>query len=489
MNAIERTRQASLHDALSVSSPLLFSLVLLVLLTAGCLGGDPSGTQPKIGDLDPGRSAEHGPLSLTVHPPVELPGPLSSEPSIVAAGDGVVAVAGPAGNSNPSVIPMGGYLWVSQDAGQSYTLRLAPDEPAPVVFCSCDTDVVALDGELVAATMYVTVYPGSNTNLVASEDQGETWNPRSLAAAHHQPIDRPWLESTVGGSLYLAYDQRDRFSGEATGDPDPLLIQHSQDGGQTWGPAEILFEDRGERAKALDPAAIGERTVLVPVVTMASERDAVVRVAVSHDHGSSFKILDISEPHPVHASFHASVDATEQGKAVIAWAHLDDDGTQKLRYRASVDEGDTWTPTKGLELPGSFTQPWVAVREDGLVAIAYYWSPEEGSIFSMDEETPWRPRLTLLDGSLAPIASANLSTEPTFHGLLCNHATSCPEDQPDRTPMREFLSTTWSPDGTELYTAWSDARATLPDDPDAGRITVTKLTVSGDKIELDAFGP
>lgn len=433
-------------------------------------------------NLGPGDEHRRGPLNVSVHPPVDLPGPLSLEPSMAVGRDGTVAVAAPAGTSNPKLFPYGGFLWVSRDAGSSYELVLNPKEPVEAGFCSCDTDVAIHEGEILATTMYWSVRPLFNANLVASSDGGRSWETRSISAAEHQPIDRPWIETAKDGTIFLAYDQGITARGLVTGDPDPIYLQRSEDGGRSWTSGRPVIEDRRERTLVMDPVTLGERTVLVPLATQLPGGKAVTRVAVNHDRGTSFDVVNLSQPHHVHAAFHLSLDAAPDGSVLAAWSYPVEGKTQKLRYRMSHDQGDTWRPARTVDLPGSFAQPWVAARGDGLVAIAYHWSPEEGSVFGMDDETPWRPRLTLFDRgqTLTPVASVNLSSAPTFHGVLCNFPTSCPKNVSHQTPMREFLSTTWSPDGSALYTAWTDAREQPSSGETQGRITVTKLTFAGD---------
>jgi hypothetical protein len=204
-------------------------------------------------------------------------------------------------------------------------------------------------------------------------------------------------------------------------------------------------------------------------------------VAVSHDGGATFAVQMLSGPFDVYALFPLSLDALPGGRVVAAWV-APEEGTQTLRIhlRESQDAGATWSAPRVVRVPGSAQQPWVALRPDGLLAVAYYGTDREGPLPAMGQDTPWGPRVVFLDGT-REVAQADLAGGATFRGVLCNQGASCPDGAPSQTPMHEFLSAAWGPDGT-LHVAFVDARDTAPAGatPQAakGRVTVTGVHVS-----------
>lgn len=477
-------------------------LLVLLLLLGGCLTKPPTSTPGSTIHLDPEQYSDVGLYAITVGSPVPLPGPLSDEPSIAVSSDGVIAVAGNAGwNSSPTVYTEAGYVWISNDNGTSFELRL---NPKPLgqrsgTSCSCDTDVLAIGIELFTTAMHSEfILPRNNANIVASIDSGYTWEARSIFAADSEAtsIDRPWLAEGPRSELMLLYDDGGSYAPRTDGEKiEPevskrIILKISTDGGATWGKkTEIATvtatqrEEIGEDYSYLHhrPSSIQPSTIIVPL-TYTNETIAPLhenRVAISHDSGNTFQIVTISEPRIIYNVFDLSLDTLSNGRVVAAWTARDEEGVNKLHVRESSDSGDTWSTTVKVEFPGNMIQPWVALREDGLVAVAHYGTDAQEAMRDIDPvDTPWYPRVALLDpdDSGAPVAVVNLTSEPTFKGFPCNFGSGCPQGVSRLTPMREFLSAEWGPQGS-LFTVFVDARESPSNGDTVGRVTVTPVHV------------
>jgi hypothetical protein len=414
-----------------------------------------------------------------------LAGPLSDEPSIAVGRNGTLVVAAPAAGTGPKNVVKGGYVWVSRDGGASFKLEVNPDEPLDRGgFCSCDTDVAADGGRLFATTMTRTVNPVFNANVIRSIDEGRSWSTRSPAAAM-QPIDRPWLTTTPAGDLLLAYtraeslvDLAPRVFNESL-DLGPysagsVYLQRSEDGGRTWSSPRVVAQAGPDTAYTLlEPVAGSNGDVLVPLEKLRRGSDdarySIARIVPGKDEIQKQRIASDIEPY---ARFGLNL-GTNGNRTVAAWAGPAESGpagSWSMHTRTSSDGGATWGPPRELETAGNAVQPWVTVREDGWTAIAHYGSTDDGPVL---ESGPWRPRVALLPPDGASATLVNLTEDPTYLGVMCNHGVDCPVGN-STTPMREFLSAEWGPEG-DLYVAWTDARERLEErsDSEAARITVT----------------
>jgi hypothetical protein len=409
---------------------------------------------------------------------------MASEPSITVTSDQVIAVAAPAGHTGATAITQGGFVWVSNDGGNTFRLRLDPNQvdTSSVRPCSCDTDIMSRNGELLALTMYYFVQPFFNVAIAGSTDSGVTWQTRSTMSATLPGVDRPWLSPGPGNDLVLTYGSSEIVGGAPDSEPlyafQDIGLQKSTDSGKTWSPPVLVATadtTHGGGMLPLKTRSISPSTILVPLVQGdSSHRDADI-VAVSHDGGQTFHQIQLAGPHDWYADFDLSLDALPNGRVVAAWTEPVN-GTQRLHVRQSTDSGDTWGPTQVVGMPGTILQPWVALRPDGMLAIAYYGTDLEGSILNMSKDTPWEPRVALFlsNQTAQPSAIANLSQSAAYHGILCNKGPACPDDN-FVSPMREFLSAQWSPNGT-LFVAFTDATERGANN-DHGRITVTSLQV------------
>lgn len=482
----------------------MVSVVLCLLLFTGLAGcikeqdksdtlGQHTAPPPT---LMPGDEQVIDGMRLKVGHPVLLPDRHASEPSIAIADDGTIAVAAPAGSSfSPALHLHGGYVWVSTDGGKSFELKLDPQPPvdAPTAAaCSCDADVTAIGNELFASTMYWTVNPFFNANIVSSTDEGQTWQLRDPVAAEKQPIDRQWISPGPDDELLLTYTWTVGREYLLEG-KNAIIQQKSTDGGETWGEPTTVVEVNDHLTESyisMKPRSIAPSTILVPIIYRNSYADlnVGVQLAVSHDGGESFTVKTIDEPHDYRAYFHYSIDALPDGRVVAAWAKTSNEtGTETLYMRQSHDAGDTWGPIQAVGLPGSIVQPWVAWRDDGVLAIAYYGSDQSAPILEMNDTTPWSPRVALftsLGANIYPEMIINLVEEPTFYGRPCNgRPCSKPEDS-TYTVMKEFLSAGWG--NNMLHVAFIDARNV----EDVGEIPTAPLLrgevfVNGINVTID----
>ena len=189
---------------------------------------------------------------------------------------------------------------------------------------------------------------------------GDDWEP-SIAADDH-------------GHVYALWNHYVGFGGADTGDPDPscpecpsphMVIQISDDNGQTWGDPHALApsEERQD-----DPQIVvdAEDRETVYAAYMEGNKSSIV-VARSDDHGESFE--------PV------LVEDIERGLDKIALAARDGEvyvvyhSKQKIFASVSLDGGDTWdvvqpihntNSTYGESLPSG-----AAIDSDGTAYFAW----------------------------------------------------------------------------------------------------------------------
>lgn len=404
-----------------------------------------------------------------VKTPIRLPDVGSNEPSIAVDRDDVVVFAPASGSASVlGTVAKGGYAWASHDRGDSYKLVLDP-RGKPAV-CSCDTDVIARDGVFYGTTMYWSVTPVFNANLVSSTDGGETWKLISPAVASLQPIDRPWL-ALAGDKLYFFYGY---ITVSASGDPlgESVLVQTSADAGKTWTPPIMVAGEGGSNLFSAKPVAVGS-SVLIPLAKYRfGAPDPTVEVSVARVLPSGAVEHEILAKFPSSGSlFEHGIGAAGNG-VVAAWAQPDNESTN-IVTRSSMDGGSTWGPPRVLHFKGQALQPSVAVRADGLTAIAYYFTDAKGPVNSVPSNASWTPRVAILDPTGTWITTATLSETAVLRGPLCDHGVDCPASA---SPLREFLSVAWRPDGT-LTVAYTDAAESSTQNSDVGSIMVGRIDV------------
>lgn len=408
--------------------------------------------------------------------------------------DGLIAVAALAGDEDPTIAAMGGYLWLSHDGGDSFVLARGsnlPQEARTVIgdetpCASCDTDLLFHDGALHLATFYATVIPFWDVSIVTTTDGGSSWEVRNTGAAVHTPIDRPWLAASEGTPISLIY----RYIGppqEAPADQvrtvGSIYHQSSTDGGRTWSPpSQIKQGQPGVGWTFNKPLVTDEGRILLPIgkSTEASGYEERQNLLMSSDDdGASWTEVPLSESYRWYAAFQFSIEEGPANHLTAAWVQPDArDGTQSLQIRTSDDGGSTWAPPTHVDLPGTVMQPWVSVRDDGLAAVAYYGTEAEGPVLEIPNGTAWNPRVALFDIARPeePLALVNLTEDPTFTGIYCNRSPACPEEAYWRTPMAEFLSADWGPTG-DLFVSYVDAtvpfEATVPE----GQLKVSRLEI------------
>lgn len=455
--------------------PLVLLLVFLIPVLGGCIANPDRGPDPLVSPdqgpirLEPNTTANLLGTEFAVRPATGLPNAFSQEPSIDIATEGTVIVSGTAGTSSSphETMTKGGYVWVSNDYGASYRLALDPSFPGPLGIgaCSCDTDVVARNRTLYATTQYHWgSSPNFNANVVASTDGGQTWDTRTLRLSLIRAVHRPWLAAGPDAGLVVGYEAK-QISGATAAlrsEGHEYVIRRSKDGGRSWTAPVSVAEEVPLQDKTLDvlePTTVAPSTILAPFqLGPEGSFERTPYVAVSHDGGRTFENLALGSAYPQYANWQLSLDANAQGRVVAAWAVPDAalGQTVRLHYRASSDEGRSWTPLRVAAIPGTVMQPWVSVRNDGWVAVAYYGSNMTGRLFQMPDDAPWWPRVALFGpGNMSrPQAIVNLTRDPIYRGVLCN---SLVEPCADTSPMREFLSAEWTAE-RDLFAAFTDPR-------------------------------
>lgn len=343
---------------------VLFALLVTTLVASGCI--DSNAAQD---------DADHAPANALpdvfgFHPPI----PVGDASGTVVIGRGEAFVA--SHGDEMLVCTHGNFVgpaltWASRDGGASFTLLTFPPEAG--VAGDCDVRI-APDG-----TWYVLHSTVEGATLTASNDHGTTWraNPVTILPISMM-ADRPWLQVTADGTLYL------------TGmniyvAPGFVSITKSTDGGETWAPPTLIATPGGpESLQHMNgrPFEGQDGRIFVPIRTMQDTNAAQggasfggpshgwVSLMASDDAGDTWTELAVTEPRASYSSF-PMASVTADGTLVFVEPLPLDDGVA-LHAIVSRDNGDTWTePTPITAARPENGQAWAHGGPDGTATAAW----------------------------------------------------------------------------------------------------------------------
>lgn len=294
------------------------------------------------------------------------------EPSLVAAPDGTLYVAGywgpvryaerpPATPANAASVPL---LWRSADAGATWErLDLSRD---PLARGNSDVSLaVDADGRLYYASLSFGP-PGYAIAMGASADRGATWRWSLLSAAPY--ADRPWVRIAPDGAAHVVWN-----------DGDGVHHAESTDGGATWTARPRVSPTGGSAGFAISQSgALAVRVVPIAGggLLCAPDTDGV---AVSTDDGESWTMRDV----PGTVAFRAEpAGCVDDGPVRRVWdpvafagdtlATAWSDGAT-LWMERSDDLGATWRATAVAEEGGSVPFfPFVRAGAGGALAVTWF---------------------------------------------------------------------------------------------------------------------
>lgn len=459
-------------------------LLLLALLTAGCLGGadetastptNAPNPSPTDQEADAARRDNTSHANRTDHtagsttpanarglnrtrsqrPPLERPtflapvhleghGGIGAEPTITTAPNGSVYVEST------------GWLWRSDDGGRSYTplgeAYCYPDARIPTCpdgLTAYDPGLdgegdgdIAVDGD---GTLYWTGHFGEDSSMPipfqASEDGGVTFSEPTFLG--NGSVDRQWLDARPDGTLYVTW------LGQT------VMMRRSFDGGGTWSNATSITPARVAGPPVHEP---GADTVYLPYA-----RDELY-LARSEDHGRTWnhslvaEIPDTAIEGPTGRLSIFPVAAVDQaGTVYIVWS-LDPQESVPVQTRttdapqvffaASIDEGRSFTDPIRLSPPGKTAIfPWIDAGKLGRVTVAWY----ENTLGGPNHLVPDRWNVHLVESVTAdmpdPVFKGGLANDEPFHlGTICTMGFLCTASAQDRS-MLDFFEVAIGEDG------------------------------------------
>jgi hypothetical protein len=249
-----------------------------------------------------------------------------------------------------------------------------------------------------------------------SLDQGKTWKVNPLSC--DLPLtDRQWLWAQPGGHVWFAYNG-------ANG----ATVLHSIDGGQTWLGHGYVMEDNCARGNVVVDKD-GR-------IFLAGCNDQGPGVGVSEDGDMTFQWHGVAKRSgKALAGFcyvcgiFTVIDLDEAGNPYVVWSDPSQapGDAMSIWMSTSQDHGKTWSePVRVNTGDGNAVQPWIAAREPGHVAIAWYQTKAKGPPDKVDGEwyVHYAESTNALDAM--PTFAENLAWEqPVQYGPICLNGSAC----------------------------------------------------------------
>ena len=474
-------------------------LVLLSVLVAGCA------VPPE--ELQAGRISAAGlggTLAFGEAAAMEQPTG-GAEPNVAVTADGRLFITAVAGSQErPNALEGAAWLWRSTDDGTTWETLRAPVRETPLgtgvpqtrkPFGSSDADVVASDdgwvyysdwwnwGSPVLVPMPGAPAPAPGNPLPVSPnsrfgsymversgDGGDTWDSVPITTLDTVGgIDRQWLVPGKDGYLgvYYAYfhgvQNTVRGLGDLYGRADGVMsIQavHSFDHGATWSrPTTVVEPVAGRGYQIAHPWVHPAGAIVMPYGDVYPGSDfwrmrSHVRLAVSLDNGTSWATHTVAEVPEGFDNLWAVQGAVDAAGAIhVAWAARTG-ANMTLFHAESRDLGITWTEPLALRAEGLNFLPWVAVRGDGEVAIAWYGGDSTGKPEEAPEDAEWFAYVAHRAAPGAPwrLGLAN-GDAPVKIGPMCPKGAACTGDR----ELLDYPSLAFDADGN-LHVAYATSR-------------------------------
>jgi hypothetical protein len=311
-----------------------------------------------------------------------------------------------------------------------------------------------------------------------STDDGAHWATPVVASSTTNPVDfndkdYVWADANPNsphfGNVYASWTL---FQGNGRGQPAPIVLARSTDGGTTWGRAVRLSPSADNSSHGRQGSFIrtgSDGTVYVFWEGTLNKHSEQL-VVISHDGGTSFTapipvaaVNDI--PSPLSGSSFRdlsfpSVDVNQTTGAIyVTWANEDQSSaTALIEFTESDDGGKTWSTP-------------VAVAGGAGVVNAFFpslaASPDGHHVFVAWTAQTWQPPGTAPGaGVVSHSAAYNLRTDGAWSGSkLLSSASGDPDGSSWPDPLkRQFLgdyATAVASNSTAWFT-WTDTRNGAP---------------------------
>ena len=386
-----------------------------------------------------------------------------AEPLIESAPDGRTYTCGPTG-----VTAGADYAQESTDGGRQFHLLGKPPRGQQSAGGGGDC-AMALAPEKNPAGHYTYAYAGlgplTGFSSTTSPDNGRTLTSAGPAANGLQDTgvlaDRQWLTFVDSDSVLLSYNQQD---------PRNIVVQRSDDGGLTYGPAAAVGGANPDFPGPMRtlPGSMNPKNPGTRVVFFGWSAGSHVNLSVSYDGGASFvdcvAAVDKRQPR---AGF-VSADADRKGNIYLAYADKVDFHSYLVTLRHGRldgcdqpvgDSGLTSAAPKndpedvGFSTPlqvdrdavRSTVFPWLAADgRPGRVAVAFYGTRSDGDPNLGSFKATWNVYVNQSLNALSKkrtFSQVKATTHPMHYDSICLNGLGCSLSTPegDRT-LADFFA-------------------------------------------------
>lgn len=315
--------------------------------------------------------AEPGPLAFSTPLKLNTLGP-GYEPGIDVDSRGTLYVTAHKSGAIEDT-RLSSWLWYSHD-GATWAEMPSPHQAHDKLF--------AFEGDLAVDARdnlyYVDTYLADNT--LTRWTQGPAWDYTMPVQGSTLLDDRPWISAQGDGIVYsignngLGSAPSPEELRDGAFHPTRSTFYRSTDGGLSWSIGRGL-PDSGwcnVEASLLDD-------VTVYTVCISDSPPHTVWVQESHDRGETFKPSRVAELAGNNTGF-PSITVDGLGNVYVVWVDWKIDWTGAQMCKLMVAR---WTPAEGAwttfevpTAPGTIMRPWIDSGSGGVVAIAYYGTPD-----------------------------------------------------------------------------------------------------------------
>jgi hypothetical protein len=411
------------------------------------------------------------------------------ESAAFADADGVLYSCGTNGFSNAtdhgSVSVDGGETWRplgTPPVGETGTIQGGGD-------CAVATGAEPnADGRRQLA--FIGLGPLTGFSTFTSPDYGRTIqrsaDQNGLVKTNQQSlVDRQWLTFTDEKTVFLNYNAALVSLGDGG-----QIVQRSDDGGLTFGPAETVSTDgsRLGQIRSIPPGTVPG--VSAPIVYFPYNSGNLVKLAMSQDGGETWSQCVAVDAQIDPTAGFVAADHDLAGNIYVTYAEK---GGGRDTYLVALRAADvakckgTFPVTesaKNLVNPG-FTKkirvnregvettvmPWVAAGgQSGRVAVSFYGTDTVGDPDSGEFDAAWHVYVTQTIDAFATepqLDQAQATTHPNHYDSICLNGLGCSVSMGDRS-LVDFFSMTYDPARGRLVVVYNQAAKT-PDD-EAGNI-------------------
>ncbi len=386
-------------------------------------------------------SLRFGPIT-TVDPQRDI-----AEPSLRVDRDGNEYICGPFGASRAAE-----YAQKSEDDGDTFRVLGLPPEGriAPGGGGDCE---ISVGRQRNAEGNFTLSYTGLaalvNFSTGRSTNAGRSFVGNAVSESP-VVVDRQWMDSVGANEVYLTYRQI----------PLGSFVQHSTDGGLTYGPGTLAIEEIDRSGNLIVDNRVGREND----VYIAYAYNGSVKVARSTNADSvspTYQLITVKAPcaeNPPPATdrnctrgrpdnIFPSIAQDSAGNLYLAWTEA---GTYNTYYAYSTNSGTTWSPKVQVNRDDIFSTvlPWIDAGDDGRIAISFYGSVIDGNPQLGSFRGPWDVYVnTVTNAHSLPanpddkaVSQTKVTTHPIHWNSICLSGLGCSLTNPpgDRTLLDLF---------------------------------------------------